>query len=362
MSELRNKLQQEAEEAWVNNNCNGCIAYSVGSGKSVIAINIHQKLDNPKTMIVGDTRGLVDVNWLNEYTKFNCSELHESADKVCYVSLGKYNPDDYDYIIFDEADKLTEANLMEFVRFINKSKTKVLALTGTPPKKGWKKDMFDTYFPIVSEYLMEEAAGTITNDFNVVLIPMVLDAAKTIKIDSPKGSFWISEQDSYNYDSRKIEYYQGGKYSIKQLRLFRKKNMDKYPSRLKTAKIIKSKFLKDHKSLIFAPYINIAQELCEYSYHSKDKRYLQAFIDDEISMLACVNGLTRGYSLNKVERALVMKLESTDTNITQKIGRLLRNDKLSTVYVQYYKNTIEEIYLQNFLEGITSKQIEEIKL
>jgi superfamily II DNA or RNA helicase len=117
----REELQKQARDAWYKNFCQGCISSGVGTGKSWIAIHIHNELwfKGIRVLLVTPTIILHEQNWKTEYEKAQCEILYQTLeDRVCYVSLGKYNPDDYDLIIFDEAHHISEANYEEFIKHI----------------------------------------------------------------------------------------------------------------------------------------------------------------------------------------------------------------------------------------------------
>ncbi len=370
--ENREILQKEAEELWYKNNCQGLLGISVGGGKSWIAMKIHKDLQKKKkklkVMLVTPTIILHEVNWKIEYEKAKILDLYYELTRVCYVSLGKYNPNDFDLIIFDEVHHISNANEEEFLINLDTSKTKTLGLSGTPPTKGDKFEWFDNYFPVIFKSNVNESAGKIVNEFIINIIYTELDPIKkVIKSGRKDKPFYNTESDAYKYLSSKIaECSERNDFKGRQwASLSRKVFLENLDSRIIIAKKIRDKFLKNKRYLIFAPSILKAVELCPNALHSKskDKNLLQKFIDGEINELSSVRMLNEGVTLNNLAYGLICKLDSTDKTFFQQLGRILRNPgKVSNAYVIVYKNTVEETYLKDILKTISPERINYIDI
>src|SRR5690606_23319237 len=289
---LRDRIQKEAEQAFYDNNCIGSIFLGVGGGKSVIAINIHKKKKYQKVLLVGDTRDLVRKNWRHEYLVHTGSNtlFNETVTPICYKSLSKHNPEEYDFIIFDEGDKLSYNNVKTFVEKIPINTPRLL-LTGTPPSKfGYKGKVIYEYFPELYRYLINESAGKITNDFEIVLHQNTL-STKTYYKKFGSKQYPTSELKEYTNLTNKINSYNifnDNKYSLKTLRLWRKKLLNELRSKVELAKYIDKTYLTEGRCLIFAPSIPIAEELCEHAYHSKNKSNYDLFKNGVINKLSCI--------------------------------------------------------------------------
>lgn len=366
----REELQKQSKEAWYKNNSQGCISAGVGSGKTHIAIAIHNELWKPgfKALLVTPTIILHEQNWKIEYEKAQCEVLYDTLDRACYVSLGKYNPDDYDLIIKDEAHHISEANYEEFIQHINPKKTKVLALTGTPPLKGEKKKWFDKHFPVIFKSSLDDGATHgIVNEFNLNILLIDLDnSKKNIPAGTKTKPFMSTEKGSYDYWSKKVEQavHHGTPKDIQWMSLSRKRFLEGLESRIYWAKKVRDKFLKNKKSIIFAPSIVKAKELCHNAIHSKvdGTKILQDFESGKIKMISSVRMLNEGVTLPNLEAGLICKLDSTDKTIFQQIGRLLRNPGgVSEVFIIVYRDTVEHKYLTNALTSISKERIKYLK-
>lgn len=370
MQSNRDELQKQARDAWYKNGCRGTISGSVGFGKTWVAIDIHNELwfSGLKTLLVTPTIVLHEVNWKTEYEKAQCEVLYHTLDRACYVSLFKYNPNDYDLIILDEAHSISKANYEEFLRFINPEKTKVLALTGTPPKKGQKKDWFDACFPVVfSSDINSSADSGIVNEFVVNVLLVDLDNhKKNIAAGSKTKPFMTTERGSYDYWTHKVEtaIYRGTQKDVQWMSLSRKRFLENLESRMTWAKKIRDSFLKSKKSIIFAPTIEKAKLLCKDAIHSKvnGAQLLEDFKNDKIKMLSSVRMLNEGVTLPNLEAGLICKLDSTDKTVFQQIGRLLRNPNgVSQIYIIVYRDTVEHRYLNQALQSISKERINYLK-
>ena len=66
----QDKIQNEVEKLWYENNCKGTALLATGSGKSKIFVNIVSK-EKKKSLLVVPTEKLRDRNWKEEFkTRF----------------------------------------------------------------------------------------------------------------------------------------------------------------------------------------------------------------------------------------------------------------------------------------------------
>lgn len=360
---IRDDEQKKALLAWSKTK-QGTIAASVGWGKSWLAIEIHKQYREKKVLLVTPTIVLHEKNWKQEYEKMGEISLYQQLDRCCYVSLHKYNPDDYDLVIADESHHIGGVDL-EFWKKVNG--LHILSLTGTPPTHGEKLLYFNSYFPVVYKYSLEEAAGTIINDYRIIVIECQLDDVnKNIPAGNKTKRFMTTEKKAYAYKTHLVEKALSEGKNTKMPFLMRKLFLDTLPSRTVHSQKIINKFLKNKKSIIFASSIEQAESLCKYTFHSKSKdgEILEKFNTGEISMISSVNVLKEGMTLGKVEAALITKLNSTDTSLQQKTGRALRNDfdKVSDIFILVYTDTVEHGYFKRLTENIDEKKIEKYEI
>lgn len=373
-NEVRNKIQAEAKQKWFDAGGVGTLAMGTGTGKTKVAIDIVSQLtkgyelatfggESFRVLLVTPTIVLHDQNWRSEFHKFGALDIYEKLDRICYVSLPKYNPDDYDLIVFDEYHHISERGFDEFSSLIDTTKTKILGLTATPPKKGDRKDRFDEICPVIYTYSITDAAGTIVNDFHINVVYVNLNGVtKNVKGGSKAKPFFTTEKATYDYYTKLVEQAKlsGDREKLQWQSLSRKRALDTFPSRIQYAKRVIAKELAGYKSIIFAPSISQAEAVCKNTFHSQvDNSMMKEFIAGSIDQIAAVTMADEGLTMGKVERALIMKLNSTDKTFIQRIGRVCRNDidKMSEIYVLVYIGTVEEEYLKEALSSIDRDKV-----
>ena len=79
----------------------------------------------------------------------------------------------------------------------------------------------------------------------------------------------------------------------------------------------------------------------------------------EINHILAVGMAKEGVNLTDIEVGIIVQLDGEERTFIQKFGRALRADN-PIQYVFYYKNTRDEEYLNNSLEGIDKKYIKEM--
>ena len=71
--------------------------------------------------------------------------------------------------------------------------------------------------------------------------------------------------------------------------------------------------------------------------------------------------LQEGQNLTDIEVGIIVQLDGKERSFIQRFGRSLRAED-PVQYIFYYKNTRDEEYLNNVLEGISEEYIQELKL
>ena len=120
------------------------------------------------------------------------------------------------------------------------------------------------------------------------------------------------------------------------------------------------------RTLIFAPFIDYAEELCLYSYHSKseNKIALEKFQNFEIDKLSLVNTGGVGFTFLGIEYLLIVQMDSNKTGISsQKIARsLLKQDNKDKVkiLVLCLKDTKDEQWVLQGLKDFDKSKIKTV--
>ena len=368
----RDILHNEGLEFFEKSNFKTLFQLPTGTGKSVLTIKILNKYQG-KYLLVTPTIVLHKVDWKNEFIKFDSLDLYEQLDRCCYVSLHKYNMNDYDGIILDEAHHFSPKQWYEFIKYLPILETKkIICLTATPGKFGFTKRTLNTLIKgNVFEYNVEDAVDNeLVNDFRIhVIYNKLEDRIKNSKGGSKEKPFLTTEKSNYDYLTATIdnlkEEMETTEGKVKNLQFYqimiRKRARLLYDLESKVNLVLK--FLKDFdsskKRLIFARTIEVAEILEPHSVHSKSKiDWLTDFRLGKINSISSVDMLLEGINLPGTEVGIITS-PYAERKFIQSLGRILRNDLnvISHYYIFCTKDTVEEDWLKASLEDINKEKI-----
>lgn len=380
------------------------LEFATGVGKSKVALEIisHFFKDNIEILLVVAELAHFD-NWKNEITKWGYDKLLNNIVIVTYASLKKHVYSKYDIIILDEAHHIGSELRLDIIDKIKFDKMLLLSATMNTSLKITLSLLFGTNIETYKITLQDAIDWNLLAQPKIFLIPLYLDnkheneivveewgqsklrvthnckfsmrweylKQKKIKYPNVTLNIKCTQYQKYLYITGKYDYYkktfmrtrnEGFKNKWLQLGLQRKK----FLGELKT-QIVK-KFLstlKEHRYVCFCSSIDQANELNnDTSIHSKKDNSLQIiddFNDKKINNLYAVNMLQEGQNLTDIEAGIIIQLDGQERSFIQKFGRSLRAEDPNQ-YIFYYKNTRDEEYLVNALEGINKDYITEIEL
>lgn len=336
------------------------VGISMGVGKTLLGLKRLDELFKEKGLrriVVAYPKVSIKNSWINDANKFGLSYLLEYITFTTYLSLGKINLADTQMLILDECHSL----LFTHKPALDNYKGWILGLTGTPPKRkgGEKGTMVNQYCPIVYTYEVKEAVDDrILNDYRITVHLLNLDDAENHFVPMKNGrGFWTSEKKSYEYWSERIFESEGHN---KMLAIMRMKSLQNYRSKEEYA----LKLLKDipGKCIIFANTKDQADRISRYRYYSgnpANERNLQMFNDDEINQLVCVLQLNEGINIKNLRYAIILHAYGNERKSAQRIGRLLRllPDDTAHINLLCYKNTVDQLWVQQALEGFDNDKI-----
>jgi len=355
MTNLRDKLQQEALTEACRFRRSG-LNLSVGFGKTKVGLMYLQKAGG-NTLIVVPKLDIIK-SWEDDAVKFGYEEVIEKCTFTTYLSLHKYNPKDYRNVILEEAHN-TKASHDPFLREFNGN---ILGLTGTPPvwKNSEKGEMMTKYYPIRYTYTTDEAVDQdILNDYNIHVHYIPLSQNNDIEINYSGGSFKTSERKSYDYATRKID--EASEKQLKFAHINRINNLKKFKSKERFVKKLVNNIPEDEKVLIFCNTIQQAENLCEYSHHSKKKESpLEDFKSGSITRLSCIEQLSEGINIPNLKHAIILHTYSGGSpKAKQKFGRLMRlpTTETATIHILCYKDTVDEKWVNSNLENFNKNKI-----
>ena len=377
-------------------NRNVLLTLPTGHGKSRAAIERIKHLVKKKngTLLIVIPRNVLKVSWTEEFTKWwpNCKL---NITFTTYVSFPKHKGK-WDAIIFDEAHHLSE-RCREALCDFNTGYTILLSATVKKDLKEELKEVFDDlyYYNIT---LRDAISNGVLPDPTVYLLPLTLDNKfpneRIIKNHKAKGQIiYSSWKDRWSYIRQRnnpvhifctqtqylddlnsqIEWFKNRRGIIACRNRWLKLCGDrlKYLSDCKISIILKIlQYCQNYRTLTFCNSIEQTKQLGEYCINSQNKdslRNLRLFNLGTIDHITACNMLNEGTNLTNCRIGIYANLNSSETIIKQRTGRLLRHSH-PIIIIPYYKGTREEELVNKMLEDYnpelvrTVNFIEEIKL
>lgn len=373
------------------------LSWATGLGKSAAAIKMLNKIIKSKTnckilLVVAESAH--KDNWDKEFDKWNLDKCNLTVE--CFASLKKYRDTNWDVIVIDEAHHIGSDLRMDIISTVKADYMILLSATMPNDTIFYLTQVFGEFYQ--HNITLNDAikAGILPTP-KIMLVPLTLDRTnynctiieewgtkklrKTIKCNYPdrwkylrnksnypnvKLEITCTEQQKYDYYSDRFEFYKNS-YMRNRSIIMKNKWLQTGSQRkiflgeLKT-NIVRN-FLKkviNKRFICFCTSINQAESLDKnHSIHSKKKNSLEIidkFNNKSISNLFAVNMIQEGQNLVDIEVGIIVQLDGQERAFIQKFGRTLRADS-PVQYIFYYKNTRDEEYLENVLEGIDSELV-----
>lgn len=373
---------------------NWLLELPTGLGKSKIALKkVNQVLHNKGTLLIVVPRNVHKTNWALEIKKWwpNCKL---DITYTTYVSFPKYKGN-WDAIIFDETHHLSE-RCREALCDFKINYAILLSATVNKPLKDEFKEVFNNLISYKKD-LRDVIEDEILPDPVVYLWPFELRAsfptesiwknpkAKGTLIECSWATRWhyirqknfpvriyCTEKQYYSDLCSQIEFWKK-KYNTTRSRTAKNKWLKLCADRLKWLSDKKIKYIHQllqklikFRTLTFCNSIEQTELLGEYCINSKNPnsiKYLEDFNSGKINHITACSILNEGMNLKNCQVGIYSNLNSSETIIKQRMGRLLRHPK-PIIIIPYFKNTREEELVQKMLEDYNpelTKTIHSIK-
>lgn len=364
---------------------NWLLELATGTGKSRLALEKVKSLGG-KTLLLVVNRNVHKQNWADEIKKW-WSNCDMEITMTTYVSLPKY-AGKYDCAIFDECHHLSERCREALCSFDIKHSV-LLSATVSAKLKDELVEIFDDLVSYKKD-LRDVIEDNILPDPKVYLIPLKL------RTDLPTESIWKNPkakgrvietswamrwsymkqktnpvriyctQKQYITDlDNQIDYWKN-RYFRTRSSIAKNKWLRLCSDRLKWLSDKKTPYVqlfllhfKNCRTLIFCNNIEQTEMLGEYCINSKNKdsvNNLKLFNEHKIDHITACNMLNEGMNLVDCQVGIYANLNSSDTIIKQRMGRLLRH-KNPVLVVPYFKGTREEELVNNMLENYNPKLV-----
>ena len=371
VNKVRERVQNEAKQAVIDNDGRGIVAMATGSGKSKVAIDLakyYSKAKNAKMFdcnsLVVPTEKLRDENWKEEFEKWKAAKIFDNTERLCYASASKFENFNINLLILDEGHNLTE---LSSEIFVNNNVENVVILTATLPTSNEKKELFDRLgIPLVYHLTLDIAVKLgFVAPYEITVVYTHLDEINKNIISGTKDKpFYQTESEKYKYLSKVFD--NSPKYSQERFRATMNRMRFIYNLKSKTdvAKYILQKSIPEtNRTLIFCGSIEQANELNPNRFHSKttDTAY-NRFKKDEIKRLSCVQAINEGHNFIGLDDALVCQLNSKEKDIVQRIGRIVRYrpGHVAQIWIVVCKGTQDEEWAKTALENFDQSKIKHI--
>lgn len=358
-----------------------------GHGKTAQSLEIvKQRIQLEFPILIVIPRLVLIENWKEEIKKFNLTHYLPYITFTTYNSLHKYTDKKWMCVIYDECHHITD-RCKDIIEDITSHHNIFLSATVKADLKYW---ITYNYHPEVVEINLRNAIDNeVLPDPKVYLMPLQLsnmffteiyektfkDRKKHITCFYPQRWKYLKDYNvtikctplQYNdLISNDIDYW---KRQAMKNKFFKNKWLHLCGERLKWLSNQKNeiiinllKHLKNYRTLTFCNSIEQTETLGKYCINSKNKQseeYLNMFNNKKIKHITSVNMLNEGMNLTDCKVGIYACLNSSETLIKQKTGRLLRH-KNPIIIIPYYINTREEELVKQMLENYNPELISTI--
>ena len=401
----REELQDQALDLLVNHN-DVLLQWGTGVGKGYFGVKALSTLKPQNTLILVAERAHID-NWKEEFKKQGQQQLLDNCTIACYASLKKYLETEWDLLILDESHHACSDLRLDYLFTIKANR--VLALSATMKKDDIQNLSAALTRSVNSFYvskvgLQDAIEDDILPEPKIYLIPLTLNKTEFTEIieeswgkKEKRVNINCKYPEAWGYRKNKVKYpnvnltiyctqYQKYSYICEQFNYWQRfymRNRNEaiknkwlqwgskrklYLGQLKTtlASTLVSKLQAEGKRFIcFCANIEQATALGgENAVHSKATEIdakIKAFNEGKQDSLFCCQMLTEGQNLNNIEAGVLVQLDGNERTYIQKAGRAMRA-KNPEIYIFYYKDTRDEEFLKNAIQGIDKKYIENYEI
>lgn len=380
--------EEVLKEVKVIPNRNILLTLPTGFGKSRNALERVKYLAKKrhKNLLIVVPKNVLKVNWADEVAKW-WPDCKLNITFSTYVSFPKHKGN-WDFVIFDEAHHLSE-RCREALCDFTIEYTVLLSATVKRDLKEELKEVFDDLY-YYNATLREAIDNGVLPDPTVYLLPLTLDNKlpneRIIKNPKAKGriiySSWAERwayirqknnpvhifctQAQYLDDlNGQIEWFKNRRGNVACRNRWLKLCGDrlKYLSDCKVPMVLKILQHCEHqRTLTFCNSIEQTKKLGEYCINSqniKSNDILELFNKGVIHHITACNMLNEGINLANCRVGIYANLNSSETIIKQRTGRLLRHSH-PVIIIPYYKGTREEELVNKMLEDYNPELIKNI--
>ena len=341
-NDIRAEYQEEAFEALKARS--GTAVMPVRTGKTVVGLKLANYYD--EVLVAYPNKSILE-SWKSDAEKFNFDTEHITF--TTFASLNKLNLNDYNAVIIDEIDQLSESKW----EFITQNRPKILnGLTGTIPRKGTRKRLFiDTLSPVRYERTLDETTGVLNKPYHIYV--HLVNPSEVRDIVKRSGGTWS--------EKARINFFEGSANQSFPMMLKLIQTIAGSPTKWNKLRELLSTF---NRCLVFVETIQQCNEICRYTYHSKNseevnKENLRLFNSGEANFLATVNQLNAGITFPNLNRAIILHAYASSSKAAQRIGRALNflEGEKAELHIICMNNTRDIVWTRKGLEYYAKENI-----
>lgn len=355
-------LQKEVVDS-LDPNPHGRLLLAPRSGKTKMIIDLIKR-DKPVSILwVTPSAKLATEDIPSEFDKWSAKRYKKKLHTSTWMSLNKVSGH-YDLIVLDEDQFITENNAENLLN--GSLSGNIISMTGTPTKHEDKIALYNklglkTLYQITINQAVD--IGLLAN-YNIKVVEVDMSTANTIEAGNKNSKFMTSEVKQYDYLTRVMKQAIFQKRKDVQFRILNRLHAIKNsPSKLEAAKFL-IEYCKGRK-LIFSAGIQQAEELCDYTYHSKTSNEdLKKFQSGEIDEIAMVNAGGTGFTYVALDHFIITQIDSDKNGLTsQKISRTLlqQPDYEAVIWILCLAGTQDEKWVEAALENFDKSKVEYIR-
>ncbi len=337
---------------------------SLRLGKTRIALKAIEK--NESVLVCYPNISIKDA-WKDELLKFIPKSTNITF--TTNSSLKKFKNQYFDYIIIDEP-QLLSLNQINQLKTISYKKR--VALSGTLNDKTIKRLNEKLNLKIKFTYDISQAIKDgLVKDYEIKLLFTELDNINKNIIYKKYGKEILgSEKEVYESYTNTMNYFNNqfvntgsikASLGYKKYMGIRSNFLYNSSTLLKLAKTIISKN-KDDKCLIYTLRTDIADELSDISFHSKNKvdDVLNKFKSSKKGHLSVVNCVQAGVTIKNLDKVIFHSYESNEEKLYQKLGRSLFYEfegQKAQIFICVLKGTQMETWVSKAIKSLEQYKI-----
>lgn len=376
---LKDKVQKEAIQMWLDSNKRASVEIITGLGKTFIGL--HALYTMPKNegthLFLAETvdREKDLMKDILKYNKiFGRDVLRDYNLKFyCYQTVYKWEGGDFGLVIADEIhDSLSPA----YSQFYFKNNYKaIIGLSATINRKTryelpdgsyyTKGQILDDIAPVCYTYNLDQGQedGTARNLDVYVIRHQLEKVRKTVAAGNARKRFFQTEAKAYEYwdkEHKRAWFLPDEELKKLKIRITSTKRSNLLYNL--ESKVIATKYLVRQlpsKTIIFGNSLDALLKVTHNVVSSKNKEEVNDKIRDSfdrgrIDVIGSFKKLKQGANLEGLDNCVIMSYYSTDKDLIQRIGRLRNNGKKGRVFIFVTENTQEEVWFAKMFENINN--------